>query len=121
MHTAREYAFLTPSSLGRRRYRGLCRRLDLDPVPGGYGALLCCDREGRRMTVLTTDLDYLRMVVDAVREACRLREGEPSSGMPVNSAKFPLRRSGDLAAVLDEHRLRGRRRRGLRRGCGVAR
>lgn len=98
-----EYAFLTPSALGFRGYREVCRRLDLEPVSGGYGALLCSDQRGRRLTLLTTDLDYLRAVIDLARDVHRMRPG-PARGVPVCAAKFPFRRP-DLVAVLSGYDL----------------
>lgn len=99
MQVTSEYAFLTPSALGSRGYREVCRRLGVVPEPGGYGAVVGSDRCGNRVTLLTSDLDYLRAVVEFAREAHRLRPG-PARGIPVCAAKFPIRRAGDLAAAL---------------------
>ncbi len=49
-----------------------------------YGALLCVDTEGRRVTVITTDIDYHRMVVDATDD---LR-----AGLDIPTEKYGLRR-----------------------------
>ena len=103
--TTSEYAFLTPAALGPRGYRAVCRVLRVDPAPAGYGAVICCDGRGRRLTLLTPDLDYLRAVVELAQRAHELEPGL-ARGIPVSAGKFPLRRSGDLAALLD--------------GCGVA-
>ena len=105
MLSAYEYAFLTPPELGRRGYREVCRHLDLDPIPGGYGALLCCDQDGRRITMLTNDPDYLRMAVEAVRDAHRLRGDGAPIGMPVSAAKFPSCLPWDLVTALCEERV----------------
>lgn len=95
MRMAREYAILTRSTLGPRAYREVCRRLALSPVPGGYGALRCRDEKGQCMTLLTTDFEYLRLIIEVARGGT-----SAPSGIPVNGAKFPFQRDGDLAAVL---------------------
>lgn len=128
MYTAREYAFITPTSMGRRRYRSACRRLDLRAVPEGYGALLCRDGDGREVTMLTTEVDYLRMVVDSVSAVHDLRCGEPGTAdepaVTVPGEKFAISRSGDLGKRLGtaNRQVPGRRRRrsSTRRGEGSA-
>lgn len=98
--TTSEYAFLTPAALGPAAYREVCRTLDVAPTPGGYGALVCCDERGRRLTLLTADVDYLRAVVEFAHLAHELDPGL-ARGIPVSADKFVLRWPGDLAALLD--------------------
>lgn len=102
--TTSEYAFLTPAALGSAGYREVCRILDVEPVPGGYGALVCCDDRGRRLTLLTADLDYLRAVLEFAHRAHELDPGL-ARGIPVSADKFTLRWPGDLAALLDRYGL----------------
>jgi hypothetical protein len=97
--TAREYAILSEATLGRRAYCEVCRRLTLDVTPCGYGALLCRDERGRGTCLLTTDLEYLHMIVEAAQQ-CPAAEG--SRGIPVDGAKFPIQREVDLGALLGD-------------------
>ena len=64
--TPREYAFATPNELGGPgNYRRFCRAVGLQPVPDGWGFLLCEDPDGEHRTRMTADVTYLRMLLEA--------------------------------------------------------
>ncbi len=66
MLTAKEFAFATPADLGGRVfYRRFCRAANLAPVPDGYGMLFVVDEAGARLTLLTADVEYVRMFLAA--------------------------------------------------------
>lgn len=96
MHSARAYVFLTPAALGRRRYHAVCAEFDLEPVPRGYGALLCHDEHGAEVMLLTLEPDYLRMVVATIFQLPALRAEHGMSAEPtrVDPQRFPLIRPG---------------------------
>jgi hypothetical protein len=96
MYRARDYVFLTPSALGRRRYRAVCAEFDLEPLTSGYGALLCHDENGVEVTKLTREPDYLRMIVVTMWRLPTLRETGRASleATQVDPMRFPLTRPG---------------------------
>ncbi|WP_433860350.1 hypothetical protein [Streptomyces kronopolitis] len=64
MSTAREFAFATAADLGGRdQYTAWCAAAGLPAVDGGYGIIMATDAFGRRVTKLTTDVEYLRGLV----------------------------------------------------------
>lgn len=86
--TAREFALLTPEDLGgEANYRAACVGANLDPIPGGYGLLMAIDGQGRRYTLMTTDVEYVRMVAEASTSPAIL------AGVELPPDKF-LRRDG---------------------------
>jgi hypothetical protein len=94
MYWAREYVFLTPTALGRRRYRAVCAEFGLEPRSRGYGALLCHDENGAEITKLTADPDYLRMVVATIWHLPKLRERGKAKATTLAPERFPLTRTG---------------------------
>lgn len=86
--TPREYSFATPQDLGGKApYRIFCSVVGLEPVEGGYGFLHGEYDRGRRATRVTTDVDYLRMLVEA--------EGADALGdLELPADKFPMERDG---------------------------
>ena len=94
MYRARAFVFLTPKALGRRRYRRVCSEFGLEPVPSGYGALLCHDDEHREITELTPDPGYLSTIVSSLCELHRLRQRDTDEPARIDEAKFPLARAG---------------------------
>jgi hypothetical protein len=94
MYWACEYVFLTPTALGRRRYRAVCGEFDLEPVASGYGALLCHDDQGREVTKLTADPDYLRTVVETIWQLRAIRTAGGAHATQVNAERFALTRPG---------------------------
>ncbi|MFJ9161233.1 hypothetical protein ACIRPS_31035 [Streptomyces griseoviridis] len=66
---AREFSFLTPDDLGGTdKYEKFCTRTGLDPIPGGYGCIHAV-RGDERVSLLTTDVEYVRLLVSATPEA----------------------------------------------------
>jgi hypothetical protein len=94
MHWAGHYVFLTPTTLGSRRYLAVCADFDLRPVPRGYGALLCHDEHGAEVMRLTREPDYLRMVVATMSRLGALRAGASPEPTRVDPRRFPLTRPG---------------------------
>jgi hypothetical protein len=98
MYRACEYVFLTPSALGTRRYRRVCEEFRLEPLPCGYGALLCRDSDGHEVTKLTTDPAYLRAAIAAISDLHRLladQDGQPVQNVTeLDGSKFTITRAG---------------------------
>lgn len=69
MLTPRETAFATPGDLGGSGpYRRFCRAVGLNPAPDGYGMLLAEDEAGAHKTLLTGDIEYVRVIAAAGAE-----------------------------------------------------
>ncbi|MFD3657016.1 hypothetical protein [Streptomyces sp. NPDC058620] len=69
MLTPRETAFATPADLGGSgNYRRLCRKLNLNAVPDGYGLILATDENGNQVTLCTGDVEYVRAIAGASPE-----------------------------------------------------
>jgi hypothetical protein len=83
-----EYAFATPADLGGdTAYQQFCDRAGLPDIPGGWGLLMCeKDDDGEHRTLLTTDVDYLRLIVAGGSSALGLGVIQPE--------KFPISRLG---------------------------
>ncbi|MEU7187438.1 hypothetical protein [Streptomyces sp. NPDC045369] len=68
-----EYSLFTPESLNDREceegetYQHVCTKLELEPLPNGYGALHAL-RGKRRVTLLTADVEYVRKWMGATTE-----------------------------------------------------
>jgi hypothetical protein len=87
MMRPREYAFATPADLGGTgNYRRFCRAVGLAAVPDGWGFLLCEDEDGKRVTRLTADVAYLRMLFEASNVVL--------AELEVPAEKFPNSRQG---------------------------
>lgn len=70
MLTPREFAFATPNDLGGTgAYKRVCRAAGLTPVPDGYGMLLAVDEDGKKITLVTGDVEYVRIIAEAGTEA----------------------------------------------------
>jgi hypothetical protein len=80
------YAIATPERLGAEVYYTLCRRAHVDPVPDGYGLLLCEDEQGARWTLITRDIEYVR--------ALSTTDPDVVNGLQIPKGKFPLLRQG---------------------------
>jgi hypothetical protein len=52
----------------------------------GWGTLLCEDEDGNHVTLLTTDIEYQRLLVEA--------PGAVLGSLEVPADKYPLRRAG---------------------------
>jgi len=88
--TPREYAFATPQDLGGRAgYRSFCKAVGLKPAEGPYGFLLCEDDDAQRWTAVTTDVDYLRLLVDGERAGALADLEMPADKFPVKRAGWP--------------------------------
>ncbi|MER2093481.1 hypothetical protein [Saccharopolyspora rectivirgula] len=97
MLRACEFVFLSPSTLGRRKYRRVCREMGLEPSGRGYGVLLCVDQDGNEVTKLTTDPSYLSMAVAAIAQFHVLRGPDADQEENVtrlDGRKFELTRAG---------------------------
>jgi hypothetical protein len=92
----REYAFFTPELLGgEAAYRRVCAAAGVPPLPGGYGVIHSEDSEGRQVTALTRDLDFLRMLLDTQAKVITGDlDYEAIRGMRVPPEKFPIVRAG---------------------------
>jgi hypothetical protein len=85
--TPREFAFATPADLGgRSTYRRFCQLVDLQPIPDGWGFLLCEDTDGQHWTMVTADVDYLRLLINA--------PGTVLPKLEIPPGKFPTKRAG---------------------------
>lgn len=88
--TPREYSFATPADLGGQgNYRRFCRVAGLRPISVGWGLLHCVDEDGRHLTAVTSDVPYLRMLVEA-----DLVIPELLADLVIPAEKFPLVRAG---------------------------
>jgi hypothetical protein len=83
----KEYAELSPAAFGEGTYRRFCREQGLEPVDGGYGMLFCEDEAGERVTVLTSDIEYHRMLVAG-------SDVGVLGGLEVSAEVYTLRRDG---------------------------
>jgi hypothetical protein len=82
-----EHSFITPEALGgQETYKRLCGLVGLTPVPNGYGALHCIDKDdaNKHWTLVTTDVEFVRGLVGR----------EISKALQVPAGKFRLRREG---------------------------
>ena len=87
MHV-REYSFATPIDLGGEgNYQRFCTAIGLPPISDGWGFLHCENEKGDRWTAVTSDVDYLRLIV-AGQDSGALTDLE----LPPD--KFPNRREG---------------------------
>jgi hypothetical protein len=77
---------LTPKEFAFASTVEECAAIGLDPIEGGYGLLLCEDENQQRVTVITDDPDYARMLVDADPSVRR--------GLEVPPGKFFRQRAG---------------------------
>lgn len=62
--TVREYSYLTVEIVGIRAYGAYCERLRLCPTRAGYGLLHCADSQTQRWTLVTPDIDYVRLYAE---------------------------------------------------------
>jgi hypothetical protein len=86
MLVAREYALLTPTTLGKA-YRYVCDIAGLEATPKGWGMIHAVDDEGGRWTLATSDVKYV-----AVFAANAANMGLAEMDLP--GEKFPWRREG---------------------------
>lgn len=64
-YTAREYAFATPKDLGGTgAYRRFCRAAGLVESSAGWGMLFVTDEDGKHWTTITSDVEYVRLLVE---------------------------------------------------------
>jgi hypothetical protein len=81
-----EFSFATSAELGGVvNYRHFCRVAGLHPISGGWGMLHCVGGDGKHVTHVTTDVEYLRALVQA---------GPLAGGLEIPVGKFPLSREG---------------------------
>lgn len=80
-----EYSFCTPALLGDQ-YKRFCALAGLMPTEGGWGFLHCVDRIGRRVTRVTDDVPYLKLMIEA--------DGTDLSGLRIPEGKFRAQRMG---------------------------
>jgi hypothetical protein len=103
MLVAREYAVLSPRTLGKA-YGHVCRVIGLEPTPTGWGMIHAIDEaEGTRWTLATSDVEY---VAALAANAANM----DLAGMDLPGEKFPWRRKGwpdDWNAVQDGHKRSG--------------
>jgi hypothetical protein len=85
--TAVGYAVVSPKSLRPRKYRSLCVAAGVSLSDAGWGILRCLDAEGSRVTLITDDVDYMKLLL-AGRKSASLDE------LQVPVSKFPVTRSG---------------------------
>jgi hypothetical protein len=81
--TIREVLLVTPDS--GTAYEAACREHQLQMTPGGWGVLLCEDKNRAHWTLVTDDLDYVRTIASAGADWRIL------AGITVPTEKFDLR------------------------------
>ncbi|WP_189542700.1 caspase, EACC1-associated type [Streptomyces gelaticus] len=87
--TADGFAFLTPEALGGvDKYRAWCEATGTPIVPGGYGVMFTEDADGKRATLLTRDVEYVRYLAGAARVPGMLSNAE------IEPERFQLQRNG---------------------------
>jgi hypothetical protein len=102
--TPRQFAFLTAADLGGdANYRAACVAANLAPTVGGYGILMAVDEAGARFTLVTDDVDYVRLVAAASSTV------EVLGALEMPPGKFMAREGWPDDWVSDSHCCRCRR------------
>ena len=78
-----EYSFGTRALVGVH-YERFCAVVGLTPTEGGWGFLHCVDSIGRRVTAVTDDVPYLKLMIEAA----------DLSGLQIPEGKFEALRMG---------------------------
>jgi hypothetical protein len=85
--TAVGYSIVSPTTMRLRKYRKVCTAAGMDPTDRGWGFLRCLDMDGQRLTLVTEDVDYMRLLI-AGRTAGALAD------LDVPTHTFPIARAG---------------------------
>ncbi len=85
--TAVGYSIVSPKTLRPRKYRKVCSATGIDPTDQGRGFLRCLDKDGRRLTLVTEDVDYMELLIAG-------RKAEAFMDLDVSVGAFPITRAG---------------------------